>query len=244
MNRRLGIGAIVIAALLLLAGCSAPLQTTGSDAAAESQRTISTSGSGEVSADADRAIVTVAVTARADSAEAARESVAANASTMREALREAGVDDDSVTTAAYRVRGISDVERKTEQREIVGYEAVHVFRIDTTPDAAGTVVDTAVGNGASEVRHVQFTLTDETRTELREEALERAMSDARADADVIASSADLTVTGVKSASTGGGHAPVYEVRATAADSGGAPTQFDAGSVTVSATVDVTYTAVE
>jgi hypothetical protein len=34
------------------------------------------------------------------------------------------------------------------------------------------------------------------------------------------------------------------VRATAADSGGAPTQFDAGSVTVSATVDVTYTAVE
>lgn len=197
-----------------------------------------------MSADADRAVVTVAVTARADGAEAAREAVAENATLMREALREAGVADDAVTTDAYRVRPITDAHRESGEREITGYEAVHAYRIETTPGAAGTVVDTAVGNGASEVHGVTFTLSDETRAELREQAIERAMSDARADAEAIAASANLSVTGVHSASTGGDYGPVYETRAVAADSGGAPTEFDAGAVTVTATVDVTYVAAE
>ena len=246
MNRRLGIATIAIATLVLLAGCTAPLQTTNSDSAfGDAQRTISTTGSGEGSTEADRAVVTVAVTARADSAEAARSAVAANATEMRDALREAGVDDDAVTTAAYRVRAVSEPVRKSGEREISGYEAVHVYRIETTPDAAGTVVDTAVGNGATEVHRVSFTLSDESRAELREEALDRAMSSARADAETIASAAGLTVTGVQSASTSGGYAPAYEVRETAADSGGSvPTQFEGGSVTVTANVDVTFTAAE
>ncbi|MGQ4556685.1 SIMPL domain-containing protein [Halobellus sp. GM3] len=245
MVRRFTIGTVAVAALVLLAGCSAPLQTTnGSDSLTDAERTISTSGTGEVSTDADRAVVDVAVTARADGAEAAREAVAADATRMREALREAGVNDESVTTSSYRVRPITNVDREAGEREIVGYEAVHAYRIETTPDAAGTVVDTAIGNGASEVHGVTFTLSDDTRAELRERALDRAMNAARSDADAIASSAGLTVTGVQSASTSGGNAPVYEMRETAADSGGVPTEFDAGSVTVTANVDVTYTAAE
>ena len=246
MNRRLGIATIAIATLVLLAGCTAPLQATNSDSAfGDAHRTISTTGSGEVSTEADRAVVTVAVTARADTAEAARSAVAANATEMRDALREAGVDDDAVTTASYRVRPISEPVRESGPREVTGYEAVHAYRIETTPDAAGTVVDTAVGNGATEVYGVSFTLSDETRTELRAQALERAMDAARDDADAIASATDLTVTGVQSASTSGGYAPAYEVRETAADSGGSlPTQFDGGSVTVTANVDVTFTAAE
>ncbi len=197
-----------------------------------------------MSADADLAVVTVAVTAREDTANAAREEVAASASTMREALRETGVDDDAVTTESYRIRPVTEPSPERDEREITGYEAVHTYRIETTPDEAGTVVDTAIGNGASEVYGVSFTLSDDQRAELREQALERAMDAARTDADAIAGAADLTVTGVQSASTGGGYSPVYEMRATAADSGGVPTEFDAGSVTVSATVDVTFTAAE
>ncbi|WP_256288714.1 SIMPL domain-containing protein [Halobellus inordinatus] len=254
MNRRIGFTAVLVAALVLLAGCSGPLQSTTTDAAptggaadgtaaGDVTRTISTTGTGEVSADADRAVVTVAVTARADTAEAARSAVAENATQMRDALRDAGVDDESVTTASYRLQPYyADVDRKTSERDVAGYEAVHAYRIETTPDAAGTVVDTAIGNGASEVYGVQFTLSAETRAELRERALERAMNAARTDADAVAAAANLTVTGVQSASTGGDYGPVYAVRETASDAGGAPTQFDAGSVTVTARVDVTYTA--
>ena len=244
MNRRLG-AAVAVAALVVLAGCGAALQTTGGSTpaggtdAGDAQRTISTSGTGEVAADADRAVVTVAVTARADTAEGAREAVATNATRMRGALRDAGVDDGDVTTASYRVRPRFETDRERGDRTIAGYEAVHAYRIDAAADAAGTVVDTAVGNGADEVQGVTFTLSDETRAELREEALERAMSTARADADTIASSAGLSITGVQSARTSSGFGPAYEIR-DSAEGGG--TTFDAGSVTVTATVDVTYAA--
>lgn len=250
MNRRISI-TVLVAALVLLAGCSGPLQSTATDAAPAdgtassasdgTPRTISTTGTGEVSADADRAVVSVAVTARAETAEAARSAVAESATQMRDALRDAGVDDDAVTTASYRLHPYySDVDRETGTREIAGYEAVHAYQIETTPDAAGTVVDTAIGNGASEVSNVRFTLSSETRAELRERALERAMNAARADADAMASAADLSVAYVQSATSSDSHGPIYAVRETAADVGGAPTQFDAGSVTVTARVEVTY----
>lgn len=245
MNPRIGAVAVAVAALVLLAGCGTALQTadgsTPADgtAAGATQQTVSTSGTGDADADADRAVVTVAVTARADTAEGAREAVAANATRMRDALRDAGIDDDAVTTAYYVVQPRFEVDRDRDDRTLVGYEAVHASRIDAAADAAGTVVDTAVGNGASEVQGVTFTLSDETRAELREQALEHAMSAARADAETVASSANLSITGVQSASTGGGVGPVYETRATVADTGSA---FDAGSVTVTATVDVTYVA--
>ncbi len=235
---------MAVAALVLLAGCGAALQTTGEPTATTggdagaTQRTVSTTGAGTAVADADRAVVRVAVTARADTAEAAREAVAADAARMRTALRDAGVDDDAVTTAYYRISPQYADGGERDGRAIVGYDAVHAYRIDAAADAAGTVVDTALGGGASEVQGVTFTLGDETRAELRAVALERAMAAARADAETIAASSELSVVGVQSASTGGHVGPVYGPEA--ADRLG--TTFDSGSVTVTATVAVTYVA--
>lgn len=146
-----------MATLVLLAGCGAALQTTGdptattgADAGA-TQRTVSTTGAGTAGADADRAVVGVAVTARSDTAEAAREAVAADAARMRAALRDAGVDDDAVTTAYDRISPRYDDGGERDGRSIVGYDAVHAYRIGAAADAAGTVVDVALGGGASEV---------------------------------------------------------------------------------------------
>lgn len=85
-----------------------------------------------------------------------------------------------------------------------------------------------------------FTLSDETRAELRAVALERAMAAAQADAETIASSSELSIVGVRSASTDGGVGvgPVYGPEATDR----LDTTFDPGSVTVTATVAVTYVA--
>lgn len=235
---------MAVAALVLLAGCGAALQTASdptreADAGA-TDRTVSTTGAGSADADADRAVVRVAVTARADTAEAAREAVAADAARMRTALRDAGIDDDAVTTAYYRISPQYANGGERDSRAIVGYDAVHTYRIDAAADAAGTVVDTALGGGASEIQGVTFTLSDETRAELRAVALERAMAAARADAETIASSSELSIVGVQSASTGGriGIGAAYGPEA--ADRVG--TTFDSGSVTVTATVAVTYVA--
>ncbi|MFC6824013.1 SIMPL domain-containing protein [Halopelagius fulvigenes] len=231
-----------LAVLVLLSGCLAPLQTDGGsdDGAAAGPATISASGSGDVTAEADLAVISVSVTATADSANAARERVAEDADRMRQALRDAGVPDDAVETTAYRVD--PQYDHSGGNPEVVGYRAVHTYSVEVEPARAGEIVDVAVGNGANEVGHVAFTLTEETRAELRQQAIERAMDAARTDAETLASASNLTLGEVRSASTDGSNSPMYYDRAAAETAAGGSTSFEPGPVTVTATVSVTYEA--
>ncbi len=231
---------LFVAALALMAGCVSPLQAGTPDGTTD-QTTISVTGHGEVTADADLAVVLVSVTATADTADAARGQVAADVQQMRQALRDAGVPDDDVQTVYFRITPEYDYGEK--QRELVGYEATHAFRIEAAPGDAGDVVDTAVGNGATRVDGVQFTLTDETRASLRAEALTEATTAARADADAIAEAENLELGDLMSASTSDGFGPVPMVeRALDSSAGGGQTVLEPGPVTVSASVSATYAA--
>lgn len=237
----LGLGLLVV-----LAGClggAAPLNNAALSNGTDGPEgpTISVSSSGSVDAAPDLAVVYLSVEAEADSAEAARAQVASDATRMRDALRDAGISDDAVTTTGFAVHIVYDYSN--EGREVVGYRAVHSYRVEVSPEEAGTVIDTAVGNGATRVSGVQFTLSDERRQELRAQALEEAMTSARADADAIAGASDLTVSGVHSVSTSnGGGGPIYYDRAVAEAGDGASTVLEPGDVTVTASVSVVYTA--
>lgn len=238
---------VAIAALVLMAGCLAPLQAGGGTGPsnqvsdAESGRSITVSGSGEVTADADLAVITVAVTATASSADDARAQVASRSEQMRQALRDAGVPDDAVSTTYFRVGPQYDYSG--QERNMTGYQAVHAYTVEVAPDEAGEVIDVAVGNGASEVQQVTFTLSDEARADVREEALNAAMDAARADADTLAEATDLSITGVRAVSTTGGYQPVdTRVAYESADGASGGTSFEPGPVTVTATVTVTYDA--
>lgn len=233
---------LVAALLVLLAGCSSAVPVSNASAAdTDPANTISVGASGQVTAAPDLAIVAVAVERTADTAEEAREGAATDANRMRAALRDAGVPDDAVTTSGYSLSVQYDYSKET--REVVGYQAVHRYRIEVTPERAGEVIDLAVGNGATAVHGVQFSLSEERQQELRADALAAAMENARSDADAIADAAGISVVGVSSVSTS--NAPVYTpyvAEARADSAGGAPTQIEAGDVTVSATVQVVYGA--
>jgi hypothetical protein len=236
---------VLLGLLLVLAGCLGPLQTAtpaaaGGSGAEGEATTLSTTGTGAVDAEADLAVVSVAVVATAASADDARGQVAADAERMRTALREAGVPDDAVTTASFAV--FPEYDYRGGERSERGFRAVHEFRIETDPARAGEVVDLAVGNGATEVRGVAFTLSAETRATLRAQAVERAVSAARADADAMAGAAGLAVTGVESMSTTGGFVPVQRFAVDEAAADGARTTLEPGPVSVSVTVSVTYRA--
>jgi uncharacterized protein YggE len=234
--------AVALGLLVLLAGCLGPLQTTPAttDSTATDDTTISATGTGSMSTDADLAVVSVAVVATADSADAARGQVAADVERMRAALREANVPDDAVETTSFSV--YPDYDFRDGERTDRGFRAVHSFRIETDPARAGEVVDVAVGNGATEVYGVSFTLSEETRASLRAQAVERAVTAARADADAMAGAAGLSVTSVETMSTSGGFSPVERVDLAESAADGARTTFEPGPVTVSVTVDVTYRA--
>lgn len=235
VRHRLGAAIVVLVVVMAFAG-TATLSTVGAGAQETNETgsnvTITVDATGTTSAAPDLAVVDVAVEASAGSADAARAAVADNVSEMRAALTEAGVSDDRIRTTYFFI------QTEREDNGTVTYRASQGFELRVPVDEAGPVVDAAVAGGATRVDGVQFTLTEETRRELRSDALEAALDNARADADVIASATGVDVRTVNAVETGGGDiGPVF---AEAAREDG--TTFDPGPVTVTAQVTVTYEA--
>lgn len=218
---------------LVLVGAAA-LSTAGAQEGpdAGSNSTITVGATGTVSAPPDLAVIHVAVEASAGSADAARAAVADNVSEMRTALSEANVSDDQIRTTHF------NIHTERDDNGTVTYRAIHGFELRVPVDDAGPAVDAAVAGGATRVDGGQFTLAEETSRELRNDALEQALANARADADVIAGAIGVEVQAVKSVETADGDiGPVF------AEAGrGDGTTFDPGPVTVTAHVTVTYAA--
>ncbi|NEU58911.1 SIMPL domain-containing protein [Halorussus sp. MSC15.2] len=236
-----------VALLLVTAGCVGSVAPTA-DASAQTQqpdrggKTIGVSATGQAAATPDQAVVRVAVVASDDDANVVRERLAENVTRMREALKRAGVADDQIRTVAYNIE--QEYREEGGERRPAGFRGVHAFEITlSNTSRAGAIIDAAVSNGADRVDSVELTLSEERRREVRAEALRDAMDSARANADVIAESANLTVTGVHSASTGDvSYSPVRAESLSANAAGQSGTQIESGPVTVVAQVQVTYNA--
>jgi uncharacterized protein YggE len=236
----LAVAALVVAAGIVAVGGGFP---AASAAAGPDGQTISVGASGTAEGTPDQAILSVAVVATADSADAAREQVAADADRMRQALRDAGVPDDQVRTAYFHIGPDYRYDRETGEQEIERYRAAHAFEITLTDiESAGEIIDVAVANGATQVNGVRFGLSDEARADLRAAALEDAMANADANAQTLATASDLSVVGVHSVTTSDVSYPRYFETAAVADGAAGSTTIESGPVTVSASVQVTYNA--
>lgn len=235
-----------VAFLLVTAGCVSSF-APASDANAQIRqanggKTIAVSATGQVTAEPDRAIVRVAVLASAEEANVVRERLARNASNVTEALRQAGIGDDRIRTVSYRIE--QQFREAGDERVPAGFEGSHTFEITVdNASRAGAIVDVAVSNGADRVEQVQLVLSEDRRREVRAEALRDAMENARANAEVIAESANLSIVGVHLAATADlSSSPVRAKVTEAAAVGRAETNIESGPVTVTAKVQVTYNA--
>ncbi|MEF8872829.1 MAG: SIMPL domain-containing protein [Haloarculaceae archaeon] len=212
----------------------APGDTAGENA------TISVSASATASTAPDTVQIRAAVVATASDAETARRQVAENVSQTRTALAESGITDDQFRTRQFDIRTVRE-PRPNDSRQ-TRYRAVNEFEIEVSPDRAGAVIDIAVGNGTNQINGVTFTLTDETRRDLREQALRDAMANARADANTVAAASNVTVQSVKSVSTSEMGFSPFESRLAGGVAEDASTVIEPGPIEVSATVSVTYRA--
>lgn len=260
MERRTFIAA---AGAVALAGClenvtgnSEP--TEGSNA--PTGRAITVSAAGEQSGDPDLAVLSLGVESRADSAGEVRSELAAGAESLRDALEDEGISEADITTDRFRIRERFD--RRAAERDGVDprgdipeeyryYEGTHRFRVEVHDiDRVGDVIDTAVDAGADDVGRVTFTLSEEKRSELREDALREAVSNAREEAETIADEIEATIVDVTLVDASDGHiTPVR--REMVADDGPRtepepepeprpPTAVEPGEVTVTVNVQVQY----
>lgn len=240
--------AVLGSALLVTAGVAGALALSSGSAsagqAAPSQQSITVSADGEVEAQPDQAIVRVAVSATGDNSTAVRDEIASQSQSMRAALEEYGLDSDAIRTAHYDIR--QERKRTPEGTEYGQYHGMHAFEItvDDT-DAAGEVLDVAVNNGADRVMGVSFTLSEEKREDLYQDALTKAMANAETRAQTLADAGDLTVTGTHTIVSTDTRYRAYETEAVAyAGDAAGGTSIESGAVTVTADVRVAYNATD
>jgi len=233
--------AALIAGFTVLAvvfgGAMAGFGTVGADSTdgQTDNQTISVTATGEAEASPDQGIVRLAVTAEGDDPSVVRDDLAAGADELRSALDELGVEYE---TSDYSIR-----EPHRERGDQPAYKGYHTFTVTVDdPEGVGAVIDAAADAGAR-IGHLQLTLSEEKRNELRDQAIETAMEDARHQAETIAASSNLEVTGVLSVDASQRHyRPVSYETAAAEDGAGASTQIDMGLVSVTYNVDVTFNA--
>lgn len=242
MNRRQFLAASTVTAAVV-AGCTSSAQDETPDHGTRSaapedpaERSIEVSATGEIETEPNQATVRIGVEATGDSTEAVETELAERADDLRATFDELGIPDENVESGRFSVRPEYDGD---------GYQGTHQFQVVIDDvDRVGDVIDEVAAAGADDIGQIDFGLTDETRAELREQALEEALANADDEARYIAENRNVAITGTQSVSTRN----VDVVAATADRSyvaeddaaAGPSTDIDSGPVRVTASVDVVY----
>ena len=234
---------VLVAMALVTAGGIAASGSVGAQDTADTESTagksIQVSATGTTEAEPDEAVVRVAVTAESDEITTVRDDLATGSAELTDALDELDVDYE---TTEYDIRQRYGPRDEGDEPQ---YQGTHAYEVTIDdPDRVGEVIDAAAGAGA-EIGNVQLTLSEQRRTELRDDAIEAAMNDARHQADTIAATSGLSVTGVSTVDASQQQfSPVnFETArsfATDQESGAPPTEIQTGQVSVTYSVTVTY----
>ena len=209
------------------------------------EKVIHSTGSGNVIGTPDRTQVTFAVETENPDVKVAQQANAVQMTKVIDALVTAGLPKDALKTTGYTIYPVYDDYSKTLlDQKIRTYHVTNSLTV-TLHDVnrTGEVIDIAVASGINQANSIQFLLSDEQSQVLRTEALKKAVSRARADADTVAAALGTTIIDVKSADISGGYSPVlfdnYQAGNVMVKSA-VPTPIQPGDVTVTAQVSITY----
>lgn len=146
------------------------------------ESTISVTGSAAASVQPDIARVWFSVYTLNDTA---TDSLSANSKLVRSALdsvRQAGVDDEEISTAGFDIRAEYDSytdERGRYMQEFAGYAVTNTVLVTTDePDTAAAIIDAAVSGGANRVDGIEFALSDVLRAGIENTLVAQAVGDA------------------------------------------------------------------
>jgi uncharacterized protein YggE len=236
LRRTLLVAALVLAATAF-AGVAEPrlahTASTDTTPPTAAPRTITVTGSGSTNAVPDRASFQFGVDTQADTAKDALARNASAAAAVIAALKAAGVDSADLQTV-----GVSLSTRTTpDGNTIVGYTASNSVSATVSLAKAGGLVDAAVAAGAGSVSGPSLDTSDHDA--LYRKALEQAVADAQAKAQVLATAAGLQLGAVQTMQEGAAAQPLRYASPTAFGAA-ASTPIEPGTQEIDATVTVTY----
>ena len=204
--------------------------------------TISVSGSGTASVQADMATVILGVQTQAETSSDAIDPNAELMTAVVDAIKALGLTEEDLKTVSYNVHAIYS---KDDYSTVVGYRVINMISVEITDMAlTGQVIDAAAAadNGANRFQGVSFGLSLENQAGLKTQAYLAALGDAEEKALLIAETLEVTITGVLSVSENvyQPYQPYYDYRYSYAGEAAPSTPIIEGKLSVSVTVHIVY----
>ena len=231
-----------LVALAVLGAAALPglaaAQTPPQAVAATCPGRLAVTGQGEASGTPDLLRVSLRTETEAASPADALNGTAARAEAMLKALKDQGIADVDVQTTEVSLYPVRDQAKPGKAPNIVAWRAANGLRVSLVdPSRFGSVVNAAAAAGATEVSGISLEVSDPEA--LLSEARTRAVKDAMARAEALATAAGLTlgdVVEMSDASAIPGPRPMF-ARAAMADEAMPIAQ---GEQTLSASVNMTF----
>ena len=217
---------------------------TGDSSSADNSLTVS--GAGAVSYTPNEALVSVSVVTVGTTAGGATSSDAATTASVIKALNGIGISNSSIETQGYNLNANYANCYSSCTPQITGYTVTNSLQVNITSSSpsqlglqAGHVIDTAVGAGANQI-NLSFAETSSVLATLTSGALQQAVASAYTQAQTIAGSLGVNITGVISASEGTSSTPQYYGTFAAAAINTVSTPIMPGTQSMTVTVQVAY----
>jgi uncharacterized protein YggE len=195
-------------------------------------RTITVVGTGEVRGTPDVADLVLGVSGRAGTAAAVMSRISDRAQQVIEALHDAGVSDDDIQTRDLSVQPVLDDDGKVSGYEATNTVTVHIHDLSK----AGAIVDAAAAKAGDDIRVQGITFSIDDDSSLLAAARTKATKRARAQAEQLASGADVEVGEVRSITESSSTAPVAYAGDAAERAASTPVMAGSQTLSVQATV--------
>jgi len=222
--------------------------TVSAFAADDTARTIAVSGEGFVETPPDKATLMLSIVARAANVADAQAEAADVTGKVLALTKDMNIPANRVDTTSASVRPDYRWNRDKEEQELLGYVAERQMRVEIRDlEQLGEVIERAVKAGVNQVSPPQLDST--RRRDAYRDALERAAEDARQNAARLAQTLGLTLGPAIQVDAGPMARPpmpvmrMQEAGVLAADMA-APATYNAGDMTVNATVSVVFELTE
>lgn len=228
----------LLAVLLAVPASAAP----GGDGA--EPRTLTVAGTGEVHAIPDRATVTLGIQAREPTLEAARSTANQVVTRLLKAARDLGIADAQIHSTRVSVSPEVNYNDPKHGHPIVAYTVQRQVIVDLRDiDRLGELLERGISAGANVAG--EPVLDSSRRADLEREALAKAVADARANAQVLATALDAGVGAARTVNVGSTDAgrpfmqPMAMLRASPKEAA-APESYQSGELSFTASVTVTF----
>ena len=190
------IAVLGLAAAFLMPAAPNPIAAQEPEVDETSRRTVTVTGTGQVSASPDLVVIRVGVDTQAEEAAAALTQNSEQMQSLIDALQEAGVAEDDIRTQTvslfpvYEQPGVEVSQPVTQTARIVAFQATNIVEVRSEDlEGFGELLDTTVQAGGNRIEGIRFEVSDAAA--LYDQARQAAWDDALHKAEQLAEIAGL-----------------------------------------------------